>query len=43
MVLRGGENIYSAEVEAAIYEHPAVYETAVYGICLLYTSDAADD
>jgi len=26
MVLRGGENIYSAEVEAAIYEHPAVYE-----------------
>jgi long-chain acyl-CoA synthetase len=32
MVLRGGENIYSAHVEAAIYEHPAVYEAAVYGI-----------
>lgn len=32
MVLRGGENIYSAEVEAAIYEHPAVYECAVYGV-----------
>ncbi len=32
MVFRGGENIYSAEVEAAIYEHPAVYEAAVYGI-----------
>ena len=32
MVLRGGENIYSAEVEAAIYEHPAVYEAAVYGV-----------
>ncbi len=32
MVLRGGENIYSAEVEAAIYEHPAVYEAAVYGL-----------
>lgn len=32
MILRGGENIYCAEVEAAIYEHPAVYETAVYGI-----------
>ncbi len=32
MVLRGGENIYSAQVEAAIYEHPAVYEAAVYGI-----------
>ena len=32
MVLRGGENIYSAEVEAAIYEHPAVYEAAVFGV-----------
>ncbi len=32
MVLRGGENIYCAEVEAAIYEHPAVYEVAVYGV-----------
>jgi long-chain acyl-CoA synthetase len=32
MVLRGGENIYSAEVEAAIYEHPSVYEAAVYGL-----------
>ncbi|MEO6571327.1 MAG: class I adenylate-forming enzyme family protein [Ilumatobacteraceae bacterium] len=32
MVLRGGENIYCAEVEATIYEHPAVYEAAVYGI-----------
>jgi len=32
MVLRGGENIYCAEVEAAVYEHPAVYEAAVYGI-----------
>ena len=32
MILRGGENIYCAEVEAMIYEHPAVYEAAVYGI-----------
>ena len=32
MVLRGGENIYCAEVEAAIYEHPAVYEAAVFGV-----------
>lgn len=32
MVLRGGENIYSAEVEAAIYEHPDVYEAAVFGV-----------
>jgi long-chain acyl-CoA synthetase len=32
MVLRGGENVYSAEVEAAIYEHPAVHEAAVFGV-----------
>ena len=32
MVLRGGENIFCIEVEAAIYEHPAVYEAAVYGV-----------
>jgi len=32
MVLRAGENVYCAEVEAAIYEHPAVYEAAVYGV-----------
>jgi acyl-CoA synthetase (AMP-forming)/AMP-acid ligase II len=31
MVLRGGENVYCAEVEAAIYEHPAVHEAAVFG------------
>ncbi|GIT76501.1 MAG: hypothetical protein Ct9H300mP31_10320 [Acidimicrobiaceae bacterium] len=29
MVLRSGENVYSAKVEAAIYEHPAVAEAAV--------------
>jgi long-chain acyl-CoA synthetase len=32
MILRGGENVYSAEVEAAIYEYPAVYEAAVFGL-----------
>ncbi len=32
MVIRAGENIYCAEVEAAIYEHPAVYEAAAFGI-----------
>ena len=32
MVLRGGENVYSAEVEAAIYEHPAVAEAAVFAV-----------
>ncbi len=32
MVIRAGENVYCAEVEAAIYEHPAVYEAAVFGV-----------
>jgi len=32
MVLRAGENVYCAEVEAAIYEHPAIYECAVFGL-----------
>jgi long-chain acyl-CoA synthetase len=32
MVLRGGENVYCTEVEAAIYEHPSVYEAAVFGV-----------
>ena len=32
LVLRSGENVYSAEVEAAIYEHPAVAEAAVFAV-----------
>jgi long-chain acyl-CoA synthetase len=32
MVLRGGENVYCAEVESAIYEHPNVHEAAVFGL-----------
>ena len=32
MVLRGGENVYCAEVEDALYEHPGVHEAAVFGI-----------
>jgi acyl-CoA synthetase (AMP-forming)/AMP-acid ligase II len=32
MVLRGGENVYCAEVEAAIYTHDAVAEAAVFGV-----------
>ncbi len=32
MVLRAGENVYSSEVESAIYDHPGVYEAAVFGV-----------
>ena len=32
MVLRGGENVYCSEVEAAIYTHPDVAEAAVFGV-----------
>ncbi len=32
MVLRGGENVYCAEVEAALFDHPAVAECAVFGV-----------
>jgi long-chain acyl-CoA synthetase len=32
MIIRAGENVYCAQVESAIYEHPAVYEAAVFGM-----------
>jgi long-chain acyl-CoA synthetase len=32
MIIRGGENVYSVEVEAVLYEHPAVNEAAVFGV-----------
>ena len=32
MIVTGGENVYSGEVEAAIYEIPQVKEAAVFGI-----------
>jgi long-chain acyl-CoA synthetase len=32
MILRAGENIYGAEVESAIYDHPSVNEAAVFGV-----------
>jgi long-chain acyl-CoA synthetase len=32
MIVTGGENVYSGEVEAVIYRHPAVREAAVFGI-----------
>jgi long-chain acyl-CoA synthetase len=32
LIKPGGENVYPAEVEAAILEHPAVAETMVFGV-----------
>ena len=32
MIISGGENIYTTEVENAIFRHPAVLEVAAFGI-----------
>jgi len=32
MIISGGMNIYPAEIEAALEQHPAIYEAAVFGI-----------
>jgi acyl-CoA synthetase (AMP-forming)/AMP-acid ligase II len=32
MIIRGGENIYSIEVENVLYQHPAVVDAALIGI-----------
>jgi long-chain acyl-CoA synthetase len=32
MIIRGGENVYCSEVEAALFEHEAVLDAAVIGI-----------
>jgi len=52
MIVTGGENVYSGEVEAVIYQHPAVREVAVFGVpdpqwgelvsaCVVLKSEAA--
>ena len=32
MVIRGGENLFPAEIEAILHEHPAIVEAAVVGV-----------
>jgi acyl-CoA synthetase (AMP-forming)/AMP-acid ligase II len=32
VIIRGGENIYAAEIEAVLYEHPDVSEAAIVGL-----------
>ncbi len=32
MILRGGDNVYCAEVESVLYEHPSIWEAAVCGL-----------
>jgi fatty-acyl-CoA synthase/long-chain acyl-CoA synthetase len=32
MIISGGMNIYPAEIEAALEQHPEIYDVAVFGI-----------
>ncbi|MGH3154867.1 MAG: class I adenylate-forming enzyme family protein [Streptosporangiaceae bacterium] len=32
MIISGGMNVYPAEIEAALEQHPAIYDVAVFGI-----------
>jgi long-chain acyl-CoA synthetase len=32
MIVTGGENVYSTEVEDVLFRHPAVFEAAVFGV-----------
>jgi long-chain acyl-CoA synthetase len=32
MIISGGENVYSTEVEEVLYKHPSVLEAAVFGV-----------
>ena len=51
MIIRGGENLFPAEIEAAMLEHPAIAEVAVAGVpdekwgeivaCFMRLSDGA--
>jgi long-chain acyl-CoA synthetase len=52
VIIRGGENVYSVEVEAALFEHPNVLDCAVIGVphptlgeevgAVIVTRDGAD-
>ena len=32
MIISGGMNVYPAEIEAALEQHPAIFDVAVFGI-----------
>ena len=32
MIITGGMNVYPAEIEAVLEQHPTIYEAAVFGI-----------
>ena len=32
MIITGGENVYSVEVENSLYAHPSVLEASVFGV-----------
>ncbi|MBV9871751.1 MAG: long-chain fatty acid--CoA ligase, partial [Frankiaceae bacterium] len=32
VIIRGGLNVYSADIESVLYQHPAVREAAVVGV-----------
>ena len=36
MIIRGGENIYSVELEDFLYKHPKIEDVQVYVCFLLY-------